>query len=101
MAHQLKLYQDRDHINTIRGIEGRYSPPNENDTHYLIRQLSARTGYSPDQPLNLNDAQTLAAIISGITKQEGSGNKYSKEVVIRILNNTGGNAIVSTAQLAH
>lgn len=92
-----KYFKGKD---TLRGIEETYSPRSDNnDTERLIRELSKGTGFAPDKRLNLNDPNVMAAIVSGITKQEGV-RPLGKEVVIKILNQTGGSATVSVAAAA-
>jgi hypothetical protein len=98
IAKQLQIYQDRDHLDTIREIESRYSPANENDTQQLIKNAVNQTGYGPDQHLDLHDKTQLAAIVAAITKQEGV-KSYSPGAVVTIMNQTGGNTIVTTSQL--
>ena len=100
MADQLRLYQDRDKLNTIRQFVSKYSPNSENDTATSIKNISNRTGFGPDQALNLQDKGVLSTLISAMTKQENSKSNISPKVVITILNNTGGSAIVTTSQLA-
>lgn len=100
IANQLRIYQNRDHLDTIEGIVKKYAPVSENDTAGYIKYVSDRTGYKADQHLNLNDSQTMAALVSAITKRENVKSNYTPETVITILNQTGGSAVVSTSQVA-
>lgn len=51
MARQLKLYRDRDGINTVAGIVSKWAPPSENDTDNYIRFVSERAGVLEFSPL--------------------------------------------------
>lgn len=57
---------------TVAAIISRWSPSNENDTSALIRDTAAMMGVDPNQPLNLNDPQTMKDLMMAITKNEGS-----------------------------
>lgn len=57
---------------TVTAIISRWSPSNENDTSALIRDTAAMMGVDPNQPLNLNDPQTMKGLMQAITKNEGS-----------------------------
>lgn len=57
---------------TVAAIISRWSPSNENDTSALIRNTAAMMGVDPNQPLNLNDPQTMKRLMQAITKNEGS-----------------------------
>jgi hypothetical protein len=100
VARQLSLYGDRDRLSTIRQIITKYAPPSENDTAAYIKAVSARMGVAPDQSLNLRDKATMAALVSAITKQEGRAKGITPQVVIKVLDNTGGNVNVTASSLA-
>ncbi|UGC97728.1 tail length tape measure protein [Pantoea phage PdC23] len=88
-------------VNTVSEIIGKWAPSNENDTQAYINNVVKRTGYGANQQLDLNDATVLAKLLSAMSKQENSKSNYSAEQVRLIIeNNTGGNAVVSGAQLA-
>lgn len=57
---------------TVAAIISRWSPSNENDTGTLIRNTAAMMGVDPNQPLNLNDPQTMKNLMMALTKNEGS-----------------------------
>lgn len=57
---------------TVAAIISRWSPSNENDTSTLIKNTAAMMGVAPNQPLNLNDPQTMKGLMQAITKNEGS-----------------------------
>lgn len=57
---------------TVAAIISRWSPANENDTSALIKDTAAMMGVAPNQPLNLNDPQTMKGLMRAITVNEGS-----------------------------
>lgn len=57
---------------TVAAIISRWSPSNENDTSALIKDTAAMMGVDPNQPLNLNDPQTMKNLMRAITVNEGS-----------------------------
>lgn len=97
-AKQLQIYGTRG-INTVSEIAKNWAPPNENDTEEYIRHVVRTTGLGANDRLNLNDPAILAKLISAMAAKEGAGNRVSEGTVIKIFNNTGGNAIVSSSQL--
>ena len=57
---------------TVAAIISWWSPSNENDTSALIKDTAAMMGVAPNQPLNLNDPQTMKNLMRAITVNEGS-----------------------------
>lgn len=57
---------------TVAAIISLWSPSNENDTSALIKDTAAMMGVDPNQPLNLNDPQTMKRLMQAITVHEGS-----------------------------
>lgn len=57
---------------TVAAIISRWSPSNENDTSALIKDTAAMMDVDPNQPLNLNDPQTMKNLMMAITVNEGS-----------------------------
>lgn len=102
MARQLQLYAKRDHLDTVEGIVSKYAPPSENDTKAYIGDVAKRTGFAPGQHLDLNDRATLARLIDAMIHHEGTARQVpgGEGQVVRILDNTGGNVVVSTSQTA-
>ena len=101
MARQLGLYYRRDKIDTISGIVSKYAPSSENDTKAYIDAVSRRTGYGANEKLDLDNADVLSRIMSAMTKQENHKSNYTPSgIKVIIENNTGGNSIATTNQLA-
>ncbi len=99
MARQLLLYSSRDKLDTVEAIVSKYAPKSENDTKAYIGDVSKRTGFAPNQRLDLSNPETLSRLIAAMVSHEqrpGSFEKYKDaKVVVEVLNNTGGNATVS------
>jgi hypothetical protein len=78
--------QQRIHgLNTIQGLISKWAPPSENKTAAYIADLSTRTGFAPDQPLNLQDPKVVAPLISGIVRHEGNGAGVTEEMINRVV----------------
>lgn len=99
IAQQLKLYQGRG-IDTAEGILSTYAPPGENNTEAYIKDVIKRVGITRTEHLDFSNQALLAKFVAAITAHEGS-KPQSVDTVVTVLNNTGGNAIVTTSQLPH
>ncbi|HHH0003188.1 TPA: hypothetical protein ACPZCA_001534 [Yersinia enterocolitica] len=95
---QLQIYGSKG-INNVKDIVNKWAPSNENDTTAYIRHVVKSTKFSENEKLNLNDPAVLAKLISAMATKEGAGSRVTEGAVIQIYNNTGGNAIVNSAQL--
>jgi len=73
IENQLRIYRDKYGIGTLRGIVGRWSPPNENDTEALIAAAVKSTGKGADQPLDLGDPATMRAVVKALIENEHGG----------------------------
>lgn len=97
-AKQLQIYGSRG-VNTVSDIAKKWAPSNENDTAEYIRHVVRTTRFGENEKLDLNNPAVLAKLISAMSQKEGAGYRVSEGAVIQIFNNTGGNAIVSGAQI--
>ncbi|ELY5224125.1 hypothetical protein ACTRMU_004448 [Yersinia enterocolitica] len=95
---RLQIYGSKG-INNVKDIVNKWAPSNENDTAAYIRHVVKSTKFSENEKLNLNDPAVLAKLISAMATKEGAGSRVTEGAVIKIYNNTGGNAIVNSAQL--
>lgn len=102
LAGQLRLYEGRDHLTTIRGILNKYAPSSENDTGAYLADVTKRTGLGADQQLDPTNVDQLSKLIAAITKHENGRSNFTAGGVQKILieNATGGNAQISVAGLA-
>lgn len=78
---QLLLYQQRG-ANTLERIITKWAPPGENDTKGYIARVSQRTGFRPDQTLDLQDPETASKLIQAMAQQE-VGRTLNADVVSR------------------
>lgn len=97
-ARQLQILGTRG-INTVHDIASTWAPSNENDTNEYIRHVVKATQFGENDKLDLKNPAVLAKLISAMSQKEGAGSRVSEGSVIQIFNNTGGNAVVSAAQL--
>lgn len=73
LAGQLRRYGERGK-DTLTKIIETYAPANENNTKAYIEALSKKLGVGADQTLDLNNSDTLAGLVKGISKHEsGTG----------------------------
>lgn len=104
MARQIAIYAQRDKLDTLAGIIGKYAPPGENDTEAYVRDVSKKTGYGGGQHLNLSDSQTMAKVVAAMISHEQARGHFDRykdtKVVVEVLNNTGGNATVNIKSVA-
>ncbi len=77
---QLLIYQQRDHLNTVRGIVGKWAPPGENDTSAYAAAVAQQMGVSLDAPLNLRDQAVASSLIAAMAQQE-TGQRLGMDTV--------------------
>lgn len=95
-SRQLMLYQDRDHLNTIKGIISKWAPSSDNnDTSGYVKQVSGTLNVDPDQQIDLHDQNMMSALIMAMAKRE-SGAKLSPDVVLRGVGQAQGPAMPNT-----
>ena len=76
----LENYQSLHDISTVREVVARFAPPNENVTEEYIAFVSDRTGFTPDQPIDLGDPQTRNALLGAMGKIE-SGYDFDENIL--------------------
>lgn len=83
------LLQRKYNNDTISQLVNTYAPASAgNDVNSYIKNLSAWSGIDSNKPLDLNDPQTLDAIVAGIVRQEGIAGKISAQKVAAYLGQT-------------
>lgn len=65
----LRNYMNKHNLTTLRGIIGRYAPPNENHTSTYADTISKWTGIGLDQPLKPDQA-TLRTLVKTMARYE-------------------------------
>ena len=98
-----KTYAGRD---TIAAIINEYEGgekgnPHHNDIGAYIRDVAKNSGIDANQIINKNSSSDMSRLISAITRHEGINPMTSDHIKVIIENNTGGNATVNAAQVAH
>lgn len=90
LAVTLTTYYDRYNLNTVRGIIGRWAPPNENDTNAYVNAVCKQTGFQRDQILDLHTYEHMCPLVEAIIRHEsGKGpmdtpNTWYKQSVIDV-----------------
>lgn len=78
LAHLLRVsYFQRRGLDTVRKIIQRWAPPSENDTYAYILSVAREARLGSEQPLDLNNDDTLAALVAAIIKHENGAQPYS------------------------
>lgn len=79
-AKNLKNYQQKNGLDTLRSIVYRMGPPHENDTKKYVCNLSNIVGVSPDEKINV--LKHLPEIIKGIIFLENGKMPYPEKMFI-------------------
>lgn len=79
-AKNLKNYQYKNGLDTLRSMVYRMGPPHENDTKKYVRNLSNIVGVSPDEKINV--LKHLPEIIKGIIFLENGKMPYPEKMFI-------------------
>lgn len=79
-AKNLKNYQQKNGLDTLRSMVYRMGPPHENDTKKYVRNLSNIVGVSPDEKINV--LKHLPEIIKGIIFLENGKMPYPEKMFI-------------------
>lgn len=70
LAKLLINYKKLHNCDTIYDIIYRYAPPNENNTSAYIKDVSNRSGFFPNEPLDLQDVFTLMKLTQAVIIHE-------------------------------
>lgn len=79
-AKNLKNYQHKNGLDTLRSMVYRMGPPHENDTKKYVRNLSNIVGVSPDEKINV--LKHLPEIIKGVIFLENGKMPYPEKMFI-------------------
>jgi hypothetical protein len=77
----LQTYQTKHGLRTIRGIINRWAPPAENDTGAYARAVAKAVGVGVDDPVDMGNRETAAALVAAIIAHENAGFRYSAAVL--------------------
>jgi hypothetical protein len=70
LAMNLRNYQRRDGLKTVREMITRWAPPRKNNTESYILVVSERMRVSANQDIDLNNRETLRAMVEAIIMHE-------------------------------
>ena len=94
LRRQLQIYASRG-LNSVQDIISKYAPSSENNTGAYINNLSRSMGVGANQALNLQDPNTLSALMAGITRIESGYNPWSRDLINQAAGNQLGSGISS------
>lgn len=78
----LMTYYRRHGLNTVRTIINRWAPPGENDSVAYIDHVARILGVSYDDPIQVDDADTLELLARAIIQHENGRVIYEKAVIV-------------------
>lgn len=78
LGDNLRNYQRKDGLRTLREIIHRWAPPGENDTDAYLKTVVQLTGIGPDQAINMGDAAICRSVAKAIATVEGKGWHFSE-----------------------
>ncbi|WP_323162848.1 structural protein P5 [Stenotrophomonas maltophilia] len=82
LARVLRTYRERYGLTTVRGIIGRWAPPNENNTDAYVQQVAKAIGVKPDDAIDVRRMTHCLPLAKAIAKHENGGD-YWTEATIR------------------
>lgn len=77
LAVNLRTYQNRHGLDTVREIISRYAPASENNTAAYVRAVANAVGIGPDDQIDLSSDATLTALVAAIITHENGRNVYA------------------------
>lgn len=81
-ARNLLTYYRRDKLNTVQSIVSKWAPPeDDNDTAAYISAVCERMAVGADTPLDLENADTLGALVVAMIKQEVGSVPYDEQTI--------------------
>lgn len=101
LAALLAVYQDRHHLNTVRGIINRWAPPSDNNnTSAYVANVARKVGVEPDAVVDVHTYEHLRPMVQAIIEQELGGNPYTGTTIDDALRLAGVIRPVATIQEA-
>lgn len=78
----LRTYRQKYGLRTIREMISRWAPPTENHTEAYIRAVSDRTGFTPDEVLDIRLKGQMIPLVAAISEVE-NGTKADFQAIER------------------
>ena len=78
----LRTYRRKYGLRTIREMISRWAPPTENHTEAYIRAVSDRTGFAPDEVLDIRLKGQMIPLVAAISEVE-NGTKADFQAIER------------------
>lgn len=77
----LRSYQDKLGLKSIRAMINRWAPPNENHTENYITRVANSLKVTTDEPVNMRDYNTAFAMADAIIRVECAGMPYDNKTI--------------------
>lgn len=86
LAVNLKNYQIKHRLYTVRGMITRFAPSNENNTNSYVNIVAKSLGISADTPIDFANPDVSLKLVKAIIKHENGVNPYPDNLIIRAIN---------------
>lgn len=97
MGRILLNYQRKRMLRTVAQIISRWAPPSENDTHAYEQAIADALGVGVNDPIDLEQFDTLFALVMAITLHENGRQPYVAKTINAGIAAAYGKALNSTA----
>src|SRR5215217_398983 len=95
----LMTYQDRHNLRTIRDIVEKWAPANENNVSAYVAAVSTRTGFTPNQQIDLHNRANMEKLVAAMARHE-TGRELEQAVINKGLALAGYAAVPTAASIA-
>lgn len=85
IVKQLRIDKHAHTLNTVRAVISRWAPSSENDTQAYIAAVCKRTGFQPDQVIDLDLPMILRPLVKAIIYQENGQQPYPETLFDKVV----------------
>ncbi|MDP3859019.1 MAG: hypothetical protein Q8Q73_14800 [Stagnimonas sp.] len=82
LAINLRNYDKKHGLRTVRGVINRWAPPVENNTSAYVTAVAKALGVGPDATINTADPAVLAKLVTAIIKHENGQQPYTDAEIL-------------------
>lgn len=79
----LLTYQNKHGLHDVTSIVNRFAPPVENDTWAYINSICKALGVRKDEPIKVDNYDTMRKLVDAIIKHENGYNPYSDAIIAK------------------
>lgn len=89
LVRTLLTYSTTHGLTTVRGIIGRWAPPNENDTGAYVAAVARAVGVGADAKLDVDTLGVMLPLVTGIITHENGRQPYPQATLVEGLRLAG------------